>query len=354
MKNILSAFLILLVCSFIQSCSSDNIVNPPPGGGFGEYDNEAAQVCMTLSALCYVNENNPTFLRDSLIIQLSDTSYATKGEWTLDWGPALSPDGGNMMYIVKNNTLDNPVYALAIRGTDWCFPTNWKEDILNWILVDFPFGDYGDSVATGSLLGLYAILNLTDPMTGYTLFEYLTIQPNVNSEFYITGHSLGGALSTMLTAWFMDSGFTSKFKLKTYLFAPPSVGNSYFANSFKNKLQATGSECHRVYNSKDVVPRFWAEIDSILINQLPTQLPLEVEAVLIAVGAYLQSEGIVYHNVVNAQNVGFKNPTDCNYPVGSLDEYECYVGFQHSHNTYLELLNAPDVNFSYVPCDWEW
>lgn len=70
---------------------------------------------------------------------------------------------------------------------------------------------------------------------------------NVNKfkYLYITGHSLGGALSILCAYDF------SLFKPIHYAFAPPRVGNRIFANNF-DKLLPTSI---RVVNTCDIVPQ---------------------------------------------------------------------------------------------------
>jgi len=336
----------------IAGCTEDSpdnnpVINDPVVLGYNT--NESSQ-CMTLASLAYVSENNTSYIKDSLIIQLADTSYATDGKWTLDWGPALNSDNSNMMYVVKNSNLNPPRYAIAIRGTDWCFPTNWEEDILVWRFVKYPFGSSQDSVAEGTLVGLNELLSMRDPATNKTLLSYLNSITG-NNFMYITGHSLGGALATILTAWFMDNGFTSKFKLKSYTFAAPSIGNTFFVSHFASQVNSTGSESHRVINPKDLVPRFWSELDSVIYQQIPTSIPLSVGSVIIAIEGYFKYYNIIYEHVGTRTTLSTLFPSQCGNG-GTLDDYECWVAFEHSSNTYLILLNAPATNVGYVQCDW--
>ena len=205
MKN-LFYFLLFSMLILFSSCD-DSLKNPvTPGSGLGAgYDNNEASVCMTLASLSYVNENNPAYMKDSLKIQLAVQTYATQGKWVLDWGPALSPDLGNMMYAVKDTTVFPYNYAIAIRGTDWCFPFNWKEDIGAIEFDPYPYGGTDDSISHGALFGLNYLLNMVDSASGKSLITYLNTIENNNtdstfSSMYITGHSLGGMLATVLSA----------------------------------------------------------------------------------------------------------------------------------------------------------
>ncbi len=344
-------WVLILFLTIFAACNDENPVTSNNTNMAKGFDQSEATICLTLSSLAYVNENNTAFLRDSLRIQLRDTGYATGGNWLLDWGPALSPDRGNLMYVTKNTTTMPPVYAIAIRGTDWCFPSNWKEDILVWDFVHYPYGSQFDSVARGTMLGLNSLLGLRDSATGKTLTSYLNNIQGTTNYIYITGHSLGGALATILTSWFLDNGYGSRFKMKSYTFAAPSIGNSGYADHYNQIINSTGSESHRVINPKDLVPRFQGELDSVIFQQIPTFVPLSVGSVLIAIDGYFKYYNMSYEHVGVRQTLGTIIPGNC--PSGNtFENYKCWVSFEHHPNTYLTLLNAPNVHTYYNPCDW--
>ncbi len=350
MKKIFFFLLIsLCICSLFQGCGDDNPASPHNVTNFVTgYNQNEASVCMTLASLAYANENNIAYIRDSLAIQLANTNYTTNEKWVLDWGPALSPNLGNMMYIVKNTSTTPTMYAIAIRGTDWCFPTNWKQDILVWNFERYPYGSSLDSVAEGTLDGLNTLLGLRDSSTGKTLVSYLnTIQGN--NDMYITGHSLGGALATIMISWFLDNGYGSRFKLKSYTFAAPSIGNPGYVAHFNQIINATGSESYRVINPLDLVPRFWNELDSVLIQQIPTLVPISITGVIGSIEEYLSYYNIVYQNAGIRQTLGTIFPFCTS---SGFEKYKCWVAFEHDHNTYLTLLKAPNVSFYFAPCDW--
>lgn len=352
MKN----FIFVLIASliFISSCSDDEsspLVNNPVSQG---YNPALSAQCMTLASLAYVNENNPAYLKDSLIIQLSDSSYATQGNWELAWGPSLSPDGGNMMYVTKDTTSDPVSYCIAVRGTDWCFPFNWKQDLGAIEFDRYPWGDSEDSVSHGALEGLNTLLAMRDSASNKTLSEFLSgNSTQVKQQMYITGHSLGGMLATLLSAYFLDNGYQSGFNLTTYTFAAPSAGNQQFADHYKSIFSASNALSFRVVNPSDLVHYFYSDLNTVLINQIPTTLPYEIDAVILGIEYYFIEYNMYYEHVYQRYELPSPTVTGCNYAPGSLDQYECYVAFNHSTNTYLALLNAPVTNVGYVPCSWE-
>jgi hypothetical protein len=357
MKKLYLIIPVILIAIYLYSCSNSPISPTAKGPtNFADgYSEDESGVCMTLASLAYVNENNSAYIKDSLIVQLSNQNYATNGAWKLAWGPALSSDKANMMYIVKDTVQNPDMYAIAIRGTDWCFLTNIEQDILVYDLVPYTYsGNINDSISEGSSDGLTTLLSLRDPVTHKTLVEYLNVlqrpQPGTKHDLFITGHSLGGALATVLTSWFLDKQYGNLFNIKSYTFAAPMVGNSGYVQHFNSIISASGSESHRVLNPNDIIPRFMGNVDTILLKQIPIKLPLSVETALLGVFTYFSTEGIYYYHVGTAQYLGTMQTTSCNS--GSyFDQYECWVGFEHDHNTYLSLLNAPPTNFYYAPCE---
>ncbi len=309
---------------------------------FGGYDQSEAGVMMTLSALCYVAEGNTNALqiRDSINIQLADSNYSTGGDWKVCWGPGISPTGDNLMYMAVDSTGDSLKYAICVRGTVFNF-ANIVEDLEVWDMEKWPFSGGGDSVALGSLKGLDTLLNTTDPLTFQSLQSYLNTLNAPKQKMFITGHSLGGAMATLITKWFLDMSFTSRFKLETYTFAAPTVGNISFVGTYHSQMTASGSESHRCVNNKDVVPYAWADLPNIISENIPTTVPPLVAAVIQTAYVYLK-DSVVYKHVETKRSLGSFDPQNCG-AIGEDSTYFCWVGFEHASNTYLRLLNADTI-----------
>jgi hypothetical protein len=69
-------------------------------------------------------------------------------------------------------------------------------------------------------------------------------------SFYITGHSLGGALATIAALDLSCNGIVSKNQLHLYTFGSPRVGDVHFANAVMGAV----SEHWRVVHDRDAVP----------------------------------------------------------------------------------------------------
>ncbi len=345
-KYLLSLLLISFVMYQYTGCNSDTIINGINTPElFGGYDQSEAGVMMTLSALCYVAEGNTNAMqiRDSIMIQLSDTNYATGNKWKLAWGPGLSVTGGNLIYVAVDTTADTTYYSICVRGTIFDF-ADIEEDLEVWYMVPWPYTASTDSIAFGSLKGLDTLLNTVDPVTNQSLQTFLNNVQGTKLKMFITGHSLGGAMATLVTSWFVDLGFTSKFKLESYTFAAPTVGNESFVTSFHNKLLGAGAENHRCVNTKDVVPYAWAGLPNIIHDQVPTIVPVAVQSTILFVHQQLVDSGIVYKHVDTRVFLGTEIPPNCSTP-GSYEAYFCWVGFEHSSGTYLRLLGADTINW---------
>jgi hypothetical protein len=350
MTKIFKTFLVLtamlLVSYHYSGCGDDTTsIGGPPIFGFGGFEQGEAGVMMTLSALCYVAEGNTNALqiKDSINLQLADSNYSTGGNWKVCWGPGLSPTGDNLMYMAVDSTGDSLKYAICVRGTVFNF-ANIVEDLEVWDMEKWPFSGGGDSVALGSLKGLDTLLNTTDPVTFLGLQAYLNTLNAPKQKMFITGHSLGGAMATLITKWFLDNGFTSRFKLETYTFAAPTVGNISFAGTYLAQMQSSGSESHRCVNNKDVVPYAWAGLPNIISENIPTTVPPLVAAVIQTTYDFLK-DSIIYKHVETKRSLGSIDPVNCGAS-GEDSTYFCWVGFEHASNTYLRLLEADTIIWS--------
>lgn len=345
-KTAFFALSVMIISYHFSGCSddlmgNDGITTPM----FGGYDQSEAGVMMTLSALCYVAEGNANALqiRDSINLQLADTNYSTRGSWKVCWGPGISPTGDNLMYMAVDSTGDSLKYAICVRGTVFNF-ANIVEDLEVWDMEKWPYSGGGDSVALGSYRGLDTLLNSSDPVTFMSLQAYLNTLNAPKQKMFITGHSLGGAMATLITKWFIDLGFTSKFKLETYTFAAPTVGNVSFVNTYHAQMLSTGSQSHRCVNTKDVVPYAWAGLPNIISENIPTTVPPLIAALIQTTYDFMK-DSIIYKHVETKQSLGYLDPVNCGAS-GEDSTYFCWVGFEHASNTYLRLLNADTINWN--------
>jgi len=87
-----------------------------------------------------------------------------------------------------------------------------------------------------------------------TVEQAISVSPEKEWRVYVTGHSLGGALATLMsyelaTYYQKRKDIAKDVKVKMYNFGSPRVGNAAFAKNYDD----TVPESWRIYNSKDVI-----------------------------------------------------------------------------------------------------
>src|SRR5258708_25657517 len=96
------------------------------------YRTAEAQLLVTLSGFAYIDSDplpgetvaaQEARMRQDIDAALADSNYAT---WRVVWGPGLSGDRANMLYVAGEST--GRQLAVAVRGTDWAFWLNWIEN----------------------------------------------------------------------------------------------------------------------------------------------------------------------------------------------------------------------------------
>lgn len=275
------------------------------------------------------------------------TEYATQGEWALVWGPALSKDDSNQMYIAYNSSA--PAYAVAIRGTEPSWTIGGMLQIYEDTHVDntvewaYP-PTSGAEIAKGTDIGLNDLIGMTDPNTGDSLVAYLTANVSTTPVF-VTGHSLGACLASVM-ALYLNYELTQagvSTIVVPYTFAGPTAGSQAFANLFSDFTQFS-----RYYNTLDAVPFFWGDVSGVVDLYDPTvPCPSLYQDILTGINKRMVKDlgsdtfyvqpGQQYPlpgTIVPVNNTGF----------GKAEKnFDDEIGDQHDHNTYLALLGAPTL-----------
>jgi predicted lipase len=135
--------------------------------------------------------------------------------------------------------------VVAIRGTEGVF--EWIMDSL-FVPVRFPFVDAGQSEQ--GFTNFYSTLrtgpNIVEPRAIDAL-RPLTASGTVKT-LRIAGHSLGGALATLLA---IDVAGTDVFTSPTvYTFGSPRVGDKVFAGTYDGLV----ADSWRIENLNDIIP----------------------------------------------------------------------------------------------------
>ena len=215
---------------------------------------------MTLAAITYA----PAEDIQSYLLPMTNPPNATNGDWTLVWGPAVTAiDKGNLMFVAHNRSTNQ--YAIAVRGTYPNFSLALLVDLYQDLDVSHPHPwEYptvpGGLVAGGTIDGLNDLVAMTSDGIEFRTFVESKIAPS-GANVFVTGHSLGGALTTVLAPWlvYQLSQSNAKNPVMPYTYAGPTAGNATFASFYTGLFKNS----YRYYNAIDIVPKAWADLSSI-------------------------------------------------------------------------------------------
>lgn len=343
------------------------------------YQKTEAQEMMTLSTIAYAAEdtNNYRQIRLAIAKELGASSVLAKN-FQLVW-LGISPDWANLMYVARD-IRETARYAVVVRGTDWNFLADLKQDFCVLEKHDWPTASPPNPsiyVAEGAWDGLQALLattsnvvNMTPPpiempatMESFFLAEALGSTFDTDLDIFVTGHSLGGAMATVVGLWLSETASKwvlrpQKVNFKTYTFASPTVGNQDFARYYNGQTNNSqvGWEAFRVYNEQDAIPFAYADMKDLAENGIPLTGIFGFEVAFSAglVNTELTDNNVSYVQVESTSDgtaVGLNNnppsskwPPNCNNPAASWIDYACWVSYEHEPNTYLFLLGAPAVD----------
>ncbi len=270
--------------------------------------------------------------------------------WTMVFDPVEV--GGNYAFIATNGSK----YALAIRGSlfseTWQAFEDWVYEDLNALYqVVWDYTNNGSSamISRGAWDGFNNLQSLTDKKTGQSIWQVFDSLPAA-SPIIITGHSLGGNLSTVYASWlfwnFAASGHP-RSNISVYTFAAPAAGNANFAADVNSKLPISA----RFENTNDIVPKFPCvkAIRGLLNLYQPVPLAYNIDVVRdgLDLSAYTIEYYENYYNSVYTQTNGtgtrFTFPLSGNYKNNTTTDWFNEAGYQHSVNNYCSRLGVPIV-----------
>ena len=199
---------------------------------------------------------------------------------------------------------DPKTAVVAIRGTETTM--EWWDDF-HWDLVPFTQVTGGGNVAKG-FLDIYSTFGTMTPgqaqgpaapgtfaaQVARAAADGLAADLDPALPVVVCGHSLGGALATLLVA---DLTANTPLKPQAWTFASPRVGDAVFAARYG----ALSTVSWRIYNQVDVVPYF----------------PVDV-----------------------ADNY---QPVTTGYAINSLGKAKWSLGCAHALNTYMHVLSPATV-----------
>ncbi|WP_405527119.1 lipase [Streptomyces avidinii] len=311
------------------------------------------QVTMTLSAIAATaatpRPSGETLAEQSTRIilginqQLADTSLATQGSWVLSW-LGVSPGNANMAYLARNTTNGSNSFAVVIRGTVGSV-TDLMEDLDVGTVVPFSLAGMPSpvSVSKGAMKAFTEVVTMNT--AGVTLAQALTTalgRAQPNPTVYVTGHSLGGCVATMVAPYLQTLTWPNgKPNFELHTFAAPTAGGADFA-AYVDSLVWQANERH--YNIYDMVPQAWNNFEETK-QWYPSPGPAQdddVKAVMSTLAALPGPNVYAQPGKDDALNTDY-DPFDPNVVKQSFQDFMGQVAFQHANSTYLSLLGAPDV-----------
>jgi len=324
------------------------------------------QVMITLAALAAngatvrpsgetVEQQVPRILA-GINMQLANTALPTSNTWRALW-IGLTQDRANLAYIALNTSAPEnaPEFALCLRGTVLGSAIDKAEDmnvseVLPFAAGGSPSGAFTNilgNISQGAMEAFTAIAMGTDLLGEVIRLrdERLPFRPT----FYVTGHSLGGALATTVSLHLASAGILDKDQISVYTFAAPTAGDQNFADWFNQRFPR--AQCY--YNQYDVVPNAWAN----LVGPKPTQpSPPAAEPVEYFYPKMAAKLGPEIKNMIQniaedagsniyvqpAQqpplNTDFSAQSPSGKDIKKIADWEAEAEYQHACSTYLSLL----------------
>ncbi|MFD7450699.1 IPT/TIG domain-containing protein [Kitasatospora sp. NPDC059827] len=276
--------------------------------------------------------------------QLACAGLATGTDWSLRW-LALGPGSANLAYLAAAPAANS--FAVVIRGTVGNV-TDLLEDLDVGTVV--PCTAVGSpsapvSVSKGAMAAFTQVVSMSGD--GVTLVQALAdalAGAAPNPAVYVTGHSLGGCIATMVAPYLRTlswPGGTPQFGLCT--FAAPTAGGPDFADYVDSLPWIVNA---RYYNPYDVVPLAWTSLDDAE-DWYPTPpgpaANDDVTTVLSAIAGLPGPNRYAQPGDAVPLTIDYGHTHDPDFVKKSLPDFAGQLAFQHADSTYLGLLGAPDV-----------
>jgi hypothetical protein len=343
-----------------------------------------AQIMMTLAQLAATSPNErpsgesveqqEARIFNGINSQLSNTNLATGGEWQAVW-VGLTQDRGNLAYIARN--ISQNAFAVCLRGTQFNSLLDLIEDINVGASVLFtatPASTQPILVSQGSMEAFTEITSAIYSSNNTNLLQALTsLLGSAPSQptLYITGHSLGGAMATMVALYLAAQSWSNTPSFAVYTFAAPTAGLQAFADLYDSTFPANS---FRYYNVWDIVPNAWviwsqnAGLSYVQDNFYPSPAasspqpgpgPAQSLGLNQLIGQFMNIPGSnVYVQTNQSSNAIALNSTpdygtlgsttyDPDFISPSMGDFFGQIDFQH--NSYLTFLNSSDTSGPQAP-----
>ncbi|MET0393645.1 MAG: hypothetical protein ABW019_10915 [Chitinophagaceae bacterium] len=180
------------------------------------------------------------------------------GNWKVVWGPVVNvhkDTARNAMFIAQKASTDT--FVVAIAGTDAVSLYEWVFEDFDVIPVPWDPLHIKEKglVSGGTMTGFLTLDKMVSG--GVTAKDFLVNQARTfkNAQIWVTGHSLGGALSPAYALYLRDNMTKwvpgSQAVINCLPVAGATPGDSTFNAYYKQQMGATTT---RVWNTRDLIP----------------------------------------------------------------------------------------------------
>ncbi|MDL5045340.1 lipase family protein [Oscillatoria amoena NRMC-F 0135] len=213
------------------------------------YNPQNALICATLSKLAYQTEQK-------IKNELTSSQY-------LNFRFFTDPHKDTQCFVATKDK----ALIVVFRGTEMGEMKDWNTN-RKFGLSGGPLG----KIHRGFLLALSSIWG--------DISQYIddTLKKHPGLLVWMTGHSLGGALATIATAYMLEE---NKPVTGVYTFGQPRVGDADFSNVYNQKFK---DRHHCFVNNADIVPRVppralgYTDVGNIIFIDNGKNVHFEIEA----------------------------------------------------------------------------
>ncbi|AUG02844.1 lipase [Pseudomonas sp. 09C 129] len=284
-----------------------------------------------------IKNPSPNQVKDNILSRLNGSKVG--GGYGVAWGPALVMDGdytAHITVVLIGGKNENDIVVVT-SGTLLNSPLDQLDDLdifpmvpLQKLIKSCPVPA---NISQGTEGGVHAILHTASKIGSQgTLCDFLGKQRS-GATIRLVGHSLGGALMSVVALYLKDKFSGFNFYCETI--AAPTAGDGFFASYFNKQMAGNAL---RIYNTLDAIPMAWCatSLDFSLTLYEPTNVIDEDTKKAVCRGI-----DTVTNNNLNYTQWGMGSAQMelrlCGKLQSSCTSYKAQSGYQHIYE-YISLL----------------
>ena len=177
------------------------------------------------------------------------------------------------------------------------------------------------------------------------------VSDNPSYQLWVTGHSLGGAMASLASAWLSYNNFAARKNIISYTFGMPRVGNYDYAYHHDKLV----NNSWRVVNSNDAVPHF-PSVASVSIFNGPYHHGVEAfysKTATSVSSEHKECHGKPYNEDITCSFSEFpysfeRHKIYFNIPVGTFWETKCVRSMRKKRETSDNANNTTSKRFQFL------